>query len=73
MKTTLLNLLGTSKMILDTIRSNGRVTLSMRTHEISLGDHPAIGIWSDQKDMMDTSSFVNELRKGRFLRKDYCL
>ena len=79
MKATVLDMRRNPKKILDAIKRNEKVTLSMRGNEIaeivpkknpqttnSIADDPAIGMWADRTDMEDVAGYVRDLRIGRF-------
>ncbi len=79
MKATVMDMRRNPKKILDAIKRNERVTLSMRGNEIaeivpikrsnaepSIVNDPAIGIWADRSDIADPSEYIRILRKGRF-------
>ena len=51
-----------------TYRGNEKATIIPKKHAVDFDfkKHPTFGIWSDEKDMEDVTSFVRQLRKGRF-------
>jgi len=79
MRITMLELRRNPRKIIDAIKSNEKVTLSMRGREIaeiipkknagdnsSIADDPAVGMWADRSEMADPGAYVRNLRKGRF-------
>ncbi len=78
MKATLLDMRRNPKKILDAIACNETVTLTNRGKRIAriepirddkrprVSEHKAFGMWSDRPEMSNPSTYVRELRKGRF-------
>jgi antitoxin (DNA-binding transcriptional repressor) of toxin-antitoxin stability system len=79
MKATMLDMRRNPRKIIDAIKRNEKVTLSVRGREIaeiiprknggdnaSIADDPAVGMWADRGEMSDPEKYVRELRKGRF-------
>ncbi|MHC4874306.1 MAG: type II toxin-antitoxin system Phd/YefM family antitoxin [Planctomycetota bacterium] len=79
MNASFLDLRKNTKKILSALEHNERVTLTYRGKKKALlipctenkentnvADHKAVGMWKDRDDIEDVSSYVRELRKGRF-------
>jgi hypothetical protein len=79
MKATIMDMRRNPKKILNANKRNEKVTPSVQGHEIakiiptkgagtatSIADDPAVGMWADRSDMVDSAECVRTLRKGRF-------
>lgn len=78
MKVTILDMRRNPKKILDAMARGETVTLTNRgkqvarieplreNHRPSASEHEAFGMWAGRSDLADPSTYVRELRKGRF-------
>ncbi len=78
MKATMLDMRRNPKKIIEALKRNEKVTLSVRGREVgeivprnesddeSVANDPAVGMWADREDMKNPSKYVRDLRKGRF-------